>query len=253
MLNTIDHGNVRELQLARPPVNALDPELVDTLTKAVAEAATAAGAIVISGREGLFSAGLDVPALLALDRAGMTGFWGSFFRLLETVARSPVPVAAAITGHSPAGGAVLSLYCDYRVMTRGEYRIGLNETRVGLVVPPVIRVALERLTGPHRAERLVVAGDLIGPNDALACGMVDALADSPQAAVSDAVRWCEGLLALPAHAMLGNRALARAALHRHFDHLGEDDVAAFVDGWFQADTQRTLKALVEQLQKKSAG
>lgn len=250
MLETIDHGRVRELRLARPPVNALDPELVETLITALEAGARECGALVLSGREGMFSAGLDVPALLQLDRAGMSAFWGQFFRLLETLARSTVPVVAAITGHAPAGGAVISLFCDYRVMTDGQYRIGLNETQVGLVVPRVIQRALVRQVGAHQAERLIVAGALLEPAGALSVGLVDELVDSAEAAVATAIAWCERHLALPSVAMSGNRSMLRASLTGFFDDLDESDIQAFVDGWFGEQTQATLHALVAQLQSR---
>lgn len=252
MLKIIEHGDVREIQLDRPPVNALNPGLVAELTESIRHASETAGAIVLSGRSGLFSAGLDVPELLALDRAGMTRFWEHFFGLLETVARSPVPVVAAITGHCPAGGAVISIFCDYRVMSRGDFVIGLNETRVGLIVPEVIQQALVRLAGPHQAERLIVAGTLLSPEQAHRAGLVDALTDSPESAVRDAVKWCQEHLALPTHAMLGNRNMMRAGLVEGFDHLRNGvQVARFVDVWFSKDTQAVLHEVVAKLKRKT--
>jgi len=250
MLEITDRGDVRVIRMARPPVNALNPQLVDALIEAVATAGREAQAIVLTGREGLFSAGLDVVELMALDRDGMSRFWCAFFRLLEAVARSPVPVAAAIGGHSPAGGAVMALFCDYRVMAAGDYRIGLNETQVGLVVPPLIQKALVRLVGPHRAERMLVAGAMMGPKDARAVGLVDALEDEPATVVEAAVAWCEQHLALPRHAMLGNRQLARADLCALFDDFSELGVEAFVTGWFSEPTQTTLGQVLARLGKK---
>ncbi|HJR11070.1 MAG TPA: enoyl-CoA hydratase/isomerase family protein, partial [Rhodanobacteraceae bacterium] len=129
MLDIIEHDHgIREFRLARPPVNAINPALTATLKQAVERApANGAAALILSGSPGLFSAGLDIPALLQLDRDAMRAFWRDFFGLCATLARSPIPVAAAVTGHSPAGGAVLAIFCDYRVMARGEFRIGLNE------------------------------------------------------------------------------------------------------------------------------
>jgi len=251
MLDITEHGDITELSLQRPPVNALNPELVTELTAAIESAIKTSKALVISGREGLFSAGLDVPELMQLDHQGMTEFWRQFFKLLETVARTPIPVAAAITGHSPAGGAVVAIFCDYRVMSQGKYVIGLNETQVGLLVPRVIRYAYTRLAGPHRSERLIVAGALLKPEQALAAGVVDALAENPQATVTDAVEWCRQQLALPPHSMLGNRALMRQDIYSQFDALGEQDIAEFVDGWFSEPTQETLRGLLAQLKNKS--
>lgn len=253
MLNITDHGPVREIQIDRPPVNALDPELVSALTGALKDAAKEARAVVLSGREGMFSAGLDVPTLLDLDRAAMDNFWGSFSGLLETVARMPVPTVAAITGHSPAGGAVISLFCDTRFMADGAYKIGLNETQVGLSLPSFIHKALVRLVGPHRAERMIVSGALVGPRDALALGLVDELAETPEETVQKAIAWCEAHLALPPRAMANNRRTMRASLTQLFGEQGSDQHEAFLSVWFSDETQATLRALVDALRKKKGG
>ena len=134
MIITTDHGPVRELRLDRPPANALTPELIVELREALTRAPEeGVKAMVLSGRPGRFSGGLDVPYLLPLDREGMEHLWRELYRLLQTLAASPVPIAAAITGHSPAGGAVLAMFCDYRVMAEGDFLIGLNEVHVGIV------------------------------------------------------------------------------------------------------------------------
>ncbi len=216
MLKIINHRNIREIRLARPPVNALNPALIKLLTQSLRSAASECDAVVISGQEGLFSAGLDVVELIQLDRDGIQKFWRAFFDLLDTVACSPVPVAAAITGHSPAGGAVICLVCDYRVMSRGDYRIGLNETRVGLIIPPVLQNAMARLVGPRVAEHMLVTGAMIDPEKAFQTGFVDALETGYEATIAHALQWCEELLSLPRHAMLGNRANARAHFKQAF-------------------------------------
>lgn len=63
----------------------------------------------------MFSAGLDVPVLLKLDKQAMENVWRDFYSLLGALASSPIPIVAAITGHAPAGGTVLALFCDHRV------------------------------------------------------------------------------------------------------------------------------------------
>ena len=251
MLDIIEHDHgVRELKLARPPVNALDPELVAALLHAVERALRdGAAALVLSGSPGLFSAGLDIPTLLQLDRDAMRAFWSGFFGVCAALARSPIPVVGAVTGHSPAGGAVLALFCDYRVMARGEYRIGLNEVQVGLTVPDCIQAALRRLVGPYRAERLLVAGAMLDGDDALAAGLVDELTDVDHV-VTRALAWLEPLLQLPRRAMLTTRALARAELARLFDDPASLPVEDFLDGWFAPEAQATLLALVERLRGK---
>ena len=250
MLNIINHNQVRELQLARAPVNALNTELVQLLTRSVRDAERECGAIVLSGQEGMFSAGLDVVELVQLDRDGMTVFWSSFFELLETVANSSIPIASAVTGHSPAGGAVIFMLCDYRVMSRGKYLTGLNETRVGLVIPPVLQNAMARLVGPRVAEQMLVAGAMVDPETAAKIGFVDALETGYEETIQHAIQWCENLLSLPQHSMLGNRALARAHFKEEFTSHSSDSIKSFVDIWFSDETQQVMGSLVAQLKNR---
>ncbi len=250
MLNLITHDAITEINLARPPVNALNIDLLRAIRHAIDDAVRAgARGLVLSGAPGMFSAGVDVPALFGRDREGVQEFWREFFQTVSRLAMSPVPMVAAITGHSPAGGAVLSLFCDYRVMAEGPFRIGLNEVQVGLVVPESIQHALRRIVGPYRAERLMVAGAMIESADALACGLVDELTNVEQV-VTRALHWMQGTLALPSNAMLKTRAIARADLTRVWadpDALPVDD---FIEAYFHPESQAVLQQLVARLKKK---
>lgn len=244
---------VLELRLDRPPVNALSPDLVDALTGSLARAPeSGARAVVLSGRPGMFSAGLDVPVLLGLDRRAMFGFWRSFIGLLGTLAGSPIPIAVAITGHCPAGGTVLALFADYRIAAAGEFKLGLNEVEVGLPMPALIYSAMRRLTGSRLAEQLAVSGRLVEPAEALACGLVDRVVE-PGRVVEIAVRWAEGILELPGAAFAATRAVARADLVALFDSVGEAQFEALNEVWFSAETQAAMRRLVARLAERRSG
>ena len=251
MIRTIDHGVIRELRLDRPPVNALSPELIAALKKAIQAApGNGARALILSGAPGRFSAGLDVPLLLGLDRPAMASLWREFYALLGAIAGSPIPIVAAITGHAPAGGTVLALYCDLRIMASGDYKIGLNEVPVGIPIPPVILAGARRLLGPRLAERLAVSGELLSPQDALGFGMIDEVV-ALEKVVDRAVDRCQRLLALPAEAMAGTRRLARADLVAIFEVDLEPELQRVIASWWSAETQETLRALVKRLGKKT--
>ena len=243
-------GGIVELKLARPPVNALDPGLCRDLRSALDAAVIAeARGIVLSGGPKVFSAGLDVPYLLGLgdDREALTSAWQSFFAAARALAACPVPVVAAVAGHAPAGGCVLALCCDYRVMAAGDFRIGLNETQVGLVAPEGVQRLLRRVVGPNRAEHLLVMGEMVEAERALRIGLVDELADIDQVG-GRAHEWLRQLLALPHDAMSQTRRIARADLveamqpeHIQLEH--------FVEAWSAPETQQALRALVARLGK----
>src|SRR2546423_842072 len=162
MIHAVEHGSIRELRLDRPPANALSPELIAALKHAIQSApGEGTRALILSGAPRRFSGGLDVPLLLGLDRPAMATLWRDFYALLGAIAASPIPIVAAITGHAPAGGTVLALFCDYRIMAEGDYKIGLNEVQVGIPVPPVILAGLRRLVGLRFGERMAVGGGLV--------------------------------------------------------------------------------------------
>lgn len=244
------HGDIHELRLARPPVNALDPSLCKALAAAITDAvANGARGIVLAGGPKVFSAGLDVPFLLSLgdDQDALLSAWNAFFEAARALANCPVPVAAAIAGHSPAGGCVLALCCDYRVMADGPYRIGLNETQVGLVAPEGIQSLLARVVGQNRAERLLVSGTLVEATEALAIGLVDELTGIDDVATRARV-WLEGLLELPSEPVLQTRRIARrdviAAVQPE-----RIDLTHFVAAWMQPDTQAGLRAMLARIGK----
>ena len=256
MIETRVHGLVHELRLARPPVNALDPALCGELAAAInAAVSNGAQGIVLAGAQKVFSAGLDVPYLLSLgdDHAALTAAWTAFFEAARTLADCPVPVVAAMAGHAPAGGCVLALCCDYRVMARSidpakPFVIGLNEVQVGLVAPEGIQRLMRRVVGHHRAGVLLAGGQLVSAERALEIGLVDELADGASGVVERALAWLQTQLKLPHQPMLQTRAIARADLHEAMQpqHIQLD---RFVEAWYSADAQAALQALVAKLGK----
>lgn len=250
LVQVIAHGEVTELRLSRPPVNALDPALCRALREAVETAVSqGARALVVSGGQKVFSAGLDVPYLVGLgdDRQALSEAWLAFVGAARALADCPVPVAAAIGGHCPAGGCVMALCCDFRIMAEGEFRIGLNETQVGLVAPEGIQRLMRRAVGAQRAERLLVAGEMVDPAAALRLGLVDELAPAAEV-TARAVERVSALLALPREPMLQTRRIARADVVAALEpeHIG---LERFIESWYAPDTQAALRQLVARLGK----
>lgn len=248
MPETIQHDAILEIRLNRPPANALDPATVANLTRLLREApAGGSQAVVLSGAPRMFSAGLDVPLLQKLTRVELTHFWESFFALLRALAECKLPIAAALTGHAPAGGTALAVFCDHRVMSEGDFKLGLNEVRVGLPLPRPIHVAFERLCGERIASEYAMEGKLVTGAQALAIGLVDELAPNDEV-VGRAVAWCRGVLQLPAQAMLQTRSFARRRLVAAFDHATQD-AAEMSHVWHAPEAQAAIARLLQQLRK----
>jgi enoyl-CoA hydratase/carnithine racemase len=254
-IELINHGPIGEIRLARPPVNALDTELCRALIAAIDQAhADDLHGLVLSGGERIFSAGMDVPHLMGHgdNHDRLLDSWQAFFGAARALAHSRIPVVAAIGGHCPAGGCVLSLACDYRIMASSvdaarPYLIGLNEVQVGLVAPEGIQRLLRRLVGRHRAGQLLIGGELVSGERALALGMVDELVEGSQV-VARALAWLQGQLRLPRQPMLQTRAIAREDLHEALaaEHI---QIERFVQAWYSDDAQAALTALMTKLGK----
>jgi enoyl-CoA hydratase/carnithine racemase len=241
---SLDGGRIRELKLARPPVNALNAELLRSIVEAVKGAAPAS-VLVITGQPGVFCAGLDVRAMLELDRDGVAMVFVELWRAARAIACSPIPVVFGLSGHSPAGGTVLAIQGDYRVMASGEFRMGLNEVQVGLFPGPVIHGAFRRLVGGHAAQ-LLSRGALIDPETALRVGLVDELCE-PSRVVARAFEIAREFGALPRDPMLKTRDLVRRDLVELYGNpshamlLEREFGAMAVEKWLVPATQERLR------------
>jgi enoyl-CoA hydratase/carnithine racemase len=247
MIEITDAGSVRRLALARPPVNALDEPLLRRLASEVTRAhADGVGGLILTGGGGRYTGGLDLDVLRTGDAAALRGLLAAFFDLLDTLAASPLPLVAAINGGSPAGGAVLALYCDLRLMVDGPFRIGLNEVRVGLYPGALILDVLGNVVGRHRAGRLLSEGSMLSPAEALSVGLVDQVTDAEHLMVG-AHAWLTNVLALPQTVFRQTRALVRAPLIERMKTGGPEGRAALLDDLVAHWTEPAARALLVRL------
>jgi enoyl-CoA hydratase/carnithine racemase len=159
--------------LVRPPLNLFDPTLIEALREAFQALAQdrAIRVAVLTGSGRAFTAGMDLHVLQRLDAAGARALIVSLHEAIEAVHHAPFPVVAAVNGPSLGAGFELALACDLRVATATAV-FGLPEVRVG--VPSVIEAALlPPLVGPGRAAELLLTGEAIGAEQALAWGLVN--------------------------------------------------------------------------------
>jgi enoyl-CoA hydratase len=172
---------IRLLTLARPPANAITPQLLNDLTIALDEAREDARvrAVVLTGEGRFFSAGLDLRGGIDFATAITPGAPADPFSALRdcllTFLRFPKPTVAMLRGHAIAGGLILVLACDYRLGVDAEYRIGLNEVEIGASFP---RAAFEivRLRLTHQQASELLLGAAIYPaQQAVRLGVVDEL------------------------------------------------------------------------------
>ncbi len=152
--------------------NALSLETFAELGAAFDRAAADGAAVVLTGREGAFSAGFDLRALGAggpdAARLVLSGF-----QLAARVFAFPAPVVVACTGHAVAMGLFLALTGDYRVGAAGPYKLGANEVAIGLVVPSfAMELCRHRLAATH-FHRAVTLSEMFTPESAVTAGILD--------------------------------------------------------------------------------
>ncbi len=171
-----DRGDVGVIRVDRPPANALDVELLNEIPDTLeAIAGSGAKALVITGREGFFSAGADLKVVPNLDAEGQRGMVTGINRLFATLYALERPLVAAVNGHAIAGGLILALCADYRVGST-EGKLGLTELRAGLPYPAVALAVVRAELSPQATRILTLGAELIDPQRALELGVVDELA-----------------------------------------------------------------------------
>jgi len=131
------------------------------------------GGLIITGKPGFFSSGIDLIEAYDYNEEQIRDFWTDFLALPGALASFKKPLVAAINGHSPAGGCVLVLCCDYRVMAEGPFIIGLNEIPVGIIVPDSIFNLYAFWLGQRKAYQYLIEGKLLNVSEALQAGLID--------------------------------------------------------------------------------
>jgi enoyl-CoA hydratase len=161
-------------------VNALSKEMIGEIGGAL-DAAESAGAVtVLSGREGIFSAGFDLPTFKRGPDAGVEMVRAGA-GLIERLLAFPHPVLTVCTGHAYPMGAFLMLSADVRLGVAGPWRIGMNEVAIGLTVPKfAVELARHRLTPPGFVR--ITTAPMFAPEEALRLGYLDRVLDADQLA-----------------------------------------------------------------------
>lgn len=182
--------------LDRAPVNALDLELTQWL-EALLPTLEGASAVVLAGRVGCFSAGLDLRALESYGASDRTALFETIDRVARAWYRAPMPVVTAVTGHAIAGGLLLALCGDLRVVTSDPgARFALPAVRLGVRYPEGPWAVFQSELGPAARRRLLVAGQTVNPTDAVGLGLFDECVPAGEV-VLRAVTLAEELAALP--------------------------------------------------------
>ncbi len=237
---------VAVLAMTKPPVNAIDIELIEVLGDALAEVegSPKAEALVLTGSGNSFSAGLDLKVVPTYDSEQQRRMIGSINRSIARLYSLSMPVVAAVNGHAIAGGLVLALACDYRIGSEEDFSLGLTETRAGIPFPAGPMTVVNAELTPAVARRLTLVARNSGPREAVADGILDELcpADSLVERASEfAADLASAGRSTYARVKAQLRATAISALNEIVD-TGKDPL---LDSWIGAEAKSSASALLQ--------
>jgi 3,2-trans-enoyl-CoA isomerase len=215
---------IATVALAREKVNALNEALVDAAQNTLNDLEPEEGvkAIIITGQGKFFSFGFDVPEFLNYSKEDFTRYLKKFSDLCASLFLFPKPVVAALNGHTIAGGCMIAVACDARIMVSGKAKISLNEITFGSSVLFSTVEMLKNAVGPKTAEYILKTGAMFSAEEACGLGLIDAV-------VTEANLTNEA------------RTLAR--------NLAQNDFAAFrsikklLDIWYSERTRENLRGI----------
>lgn len=168
---------MKEIILSSPAKNALSTAVMRRLVTDLEQAA--GEPVLLTGAGDAFSAGLDLREILSLDAAGMRQFLGVLDAMALALFEYPGPTVALVNGHAIAGGCVVALACDFRVMQAGtRARVGLNEVALGLRFPPRVMKLVKARVHQRFWDRVILGAGLVDAERALELGLVDELSEN---------------------------------------------------------------------------
>ena len=158
--------------------NVFSPKMIQDVNECLDKVPTESGALIISGRDGMFSAGFDLKIISSGDMQATMDMSLSGFKLLSRIFSFQRPVLAACSGHGIALGTFLLCCCDYRIGVKGDYMIGANEMRTNMVIPiPILELISHRVTASHKY-RAILGAEMYSIQSGVEAGLIDEIVDS---------------------------------------------------------------------------
>jgi Delta3-Delta2-enoyl-CoA isomerase len=204
-----------------------------------------------SGVPKIFSAGLDLREFYKPKIENFQEFWEAFQDLTLTIYKSRLTSIAAINGAAPAGGCILSMACDYRIMVEG-FVIGLNETQIGLVAPYWSILLMKNTVGNRVADLLIQTGELIPTKTALHYGLVDEFVLSNEELFEKCKIQMKKFSLIDQNAKYQSKLSVRKEFFEEFPKLKKEEIDAFPKFVTSKTFQQNIVLVLSKLQSKKS-
>lgn len=208
-MNYDKNNNIVTLTFDDGKANVVGPEFLTNINACLDRAeAEKAGAVILCGREGMFSGGFDLAEFQKGPEAGLAMVQRGF-ELLIRLYSFPLPLVAACTGHGVAMGAFIIMACDTRIGCQGKFKMSLPETAIGMQLPPLlVELATSRISIRH-ITRVVLQSEAYAPTAAVDAGFIDEVVEEDQL-MARAMEAAEQLSQLPQAQYAENKLSVRA-------------------------------------------
>ncbi|GLV39456.1 uncharacterized protein CBL_13335 [Carabus blaptoides fortunei] len=250
---TVNDKGIATITLQRPPVNSLNYELLSALLESLQDVggSKTRGVILTSSSSSVFSAGLDIMEMYKPTEDRLAKFWTALQDTWLELYGSLYPTVAAINGHSPAGGCLLSMCCEYRVMLP-KFTIGLNETQLGIVAPTWFQSPMRNIIGDRQAELALTTGRMFTTDEALKVGLIDEIASDKTDLITKAENFLNRFAKIPPAARSLSKVSFRARDIKALEKNREQDLQMFLAVVTQPDVQKGLGKYIESLKKRAS-
>lgn len=207
--------------------------------------------VVTSSHKTLFSPGVDLPTVMGYSRSEVRRFFEAITALLRRKFVYPKPEVYALNGHTVAGGCMMALAGEYRLMVDGPFKIGLMEIDIGLAAPIGTVEMVRHVLGGHLASRVLLGGETYSPRQACAIGLIDEVVELGFL-LERAIEKAHMFGSKPPAGYRRLKRYLRQAVAERMKSLEETHMDELVAQWFEEETQERLTAAVKQLTKPAA-
>ncbi|XP_060696224.1 enoyl-CoA delta isomerase 1, mitochondrial [Hemiscyllium ocellatum] len=246
---------VAVIQMKKPPVNSLSLEFLTEFAinmEKLEMDRECRGVVLTSSIPKIFSAGLDINEMYGKTPEHSGEFWRAVQEIWLKLYGSNMVTIAAINGSSPAGGCLMALACDYRIMADNpKYAIGLNETKLGIVAPFWFKDSMINVIGRRATEHSLQLGLMYSASDALKIGLVDQLVAQDKI-MTHALSVMSEWLAIPDHARQITKSMMRKPTLDRLLTNRESDIQNFVNFISKDSIQKSLQLYLEMLKQRKS-
>lgn len=236
-----DEG-IATVTLGRGKVNAINEYVVDEMTGCFGMLAEdhEVKAVIITGAGKFFSFGFDIPEFLGYPKEDFVRYLTKFTDFYTSLFLYPKPVVAALNGHTIAGGCMIAISCDYRIMVSGKAKIALNEINFGSSLFAGSVEIMKLLLGQRRAEEVAYSGAMYSAEEAYKIGLIDRIS-TEEALESEAKNVALMYTSKDSTAFTSIKNLLRKSAAEEMKKNERDSIREFVDIWYSESTWKTLQ------------